>query len=227
MRTRLILDIGSTHGNSMKRIEKIVELCAEVGAELKFQLFRNLPPNIELNRDLIPTISQLCFTSKVKWFASVWDEEALLLVDDNCPTVKFAYSQRYNYPLMMNAVGRKLEIIRSADDLSDWGTATVNLYCIPLYPIPYIIDFRGLFPPFDGFSDHTRGISQTLAAIKAGAKIIEKHVTTEENDVDCPDAKFALQPSEVRRLVHVITAWEQGQNGSAIRADHPSAFPPL
>ena len=50
---------------------------------------------------------------------------------------------------------------------------------------------------FQGFSDHTLGYHQTLEAIKNGAEYIEKHITLDHKDINCPDNNFALKPKEL------------------------------
>jgi sialic acid synthase SpsE len=54
------------------------------------------------------------------------------------------------------------------------------LYCISKYPTELGLlnmpDFDNSF--FEGFSDHTYGISASVFAVSKGAKIIEKHFST-------------------------------------------------
>lgn len=51
-----------------------------------------------------------------------------------------------------------------------------------------------------GFSDHTLGIHIPLAAVALGARIIEKHVTTDRS-LHGPDHFFALKPDEFGDMV--------------------------
>lgn len=50
-----------------------------------------------------------------------------------------------------------------------------------------------------GLSDHTLGISVSLAAVALGATVLERHVTEDVN-LPGPDHRFALEPSEVQAL---------------------------
>ena len=51
-----------------------------------------------------------------------------------------------------------------------------------------------------GFSDHTLGIGSAIASIPLGARLIEKHFTLNKKSKTV-DAKFSLNPSEMKKLV--------------------------
>jgi sialic acid synthase SpsE len=76
----------------------------------------------------------------------------------------------------------------------------VSFYCIPEYPVRYQVDFEGLFPMFDGLSDHTLGFRQTIRAAEMGAQFIEKHFQGNW-DSSCPDGCFALKPAQLDEMV--------------------------
>ena len=52
-----------------------------------------------------------------------------------------------------------------------------------------------------GLSDHTKGHSTTLGAIALGARVIEKHFFTDNNNQDGPDHAFAMNPKSWRDMV--------------------------
>jgi len=54
-----------------------------------------------------------------------------------------------------------------------------------------------------GYSDHTKGIEVSLAAVAMGATIIEKHLTLDKN-MEGPDHKASLEPDELIQLVKSI-----------------------
>jgi N,N'-diacetyllegionaminate synthase len=54
-----------------------------------------------------------------------------------------------------------------------------------------------------GFSDHTKGIEASVAAVALGAKIIEKHITLDKN-ASGPDHKSSLNPEEFKEMVKSI-----------------------
>lgn len=54
-----------------------------------------------------------------------------------------------------------------------------------------------------GYSDHTRGIDISIAAVGMGAVVIEKHFTLDRS-LPGPDHKASLEPDELRELVKGI-----------------------
>lgn len=81
------------------------------------------------------------------------------------------------------------------------------LHCNTEYPTPYddanllaMDDLRRRFCVNVGYSDHTLGIEADIAAVALGACVIEKHFTLDKN-MDGPDHKASLDPSELRQMV--------------------------
>jgi len=84
------------------------------------------------------------------------------------------------------------------------------LHCTTEYPAPYsevnllaMDTLRHSFGLPVGYSDHTRGISVSIAAAARGAAIIEKHFTLDRN-MPGPDHKASLIPEELRSLVRAV-----------------------
>ena len=76
------------------------------------------------------------------------------------------------------------------------------LYCVSMYPTPLAcLRFsKDMFDGYyDGFSDHTIGVTAVETAIVLGAKIIEKHFTLDRSD-DGPDHFCSIIPSELKQL---------------------------
>lgn len=85
------------------------------------------------------------------------------------------------------------------------------LYCVSEYPCPpeafnlaTIEDLRERYPhAVIGFSDHSLGMDAALAAVKIGAKIIEKHFTLSREHWGS-DHKVSLLPDEFKALAEAI-----------------------
>ncbi|NOX15319.1 MAG: NeuB family protein [Epsilonproteobacteria bacterium] len=89
------------------------------------------------------------------------------------------------------------------------------LHCNSLYPTPYekanlnlIQVYKSMFNKTIGYSDHTNGIYASLAAVTLGAKVIEKHFTTDKT-LPIPDASISITPKEFKDMVEGIRAIEQ------------------
>ncbi|HCB35702.1 MAG TPA: pseudaminic acid synthase [Candidatus Taylorbacteria bacterium] len=78
-----------------------------------------------------------------------------------------------------------------------------------------IADIKKRFKMVAGFSDNNAGIDIPLMAVKAGASIIEKHLTLDRKQGG-PDARFSLEPKELKTMVQSIRRGEEG-NAKQIR----------
>jgi len=100
------------------------------------------------------------------------------------------------------------------------------LHCTTEYPAPFDqVNLKAMATMADafnlpiGYSDHTSGISVSLAAVAREACVIEKHFTLDRN-MQGPDHKASIEPSDLKALVSGIREIEMSL-GQAIKA--PSA----
>ena len=96
------------------------------------------------------------------------------------------------------------------------------LHCTTEYPCPFnevnlnaIKTIKETFNVPVGYSDHTEGISISLAAVAMGATIIEKHFTLDKT-LPGPDHKASLAPNELKELVQGIRQIEKAM-GNGIK----------
>ncbi len=89
------------------------------------------------------------------------------------------------------------------------------LHCTTEYPAPFAeVNLRAMdtlavaFGLPVGYSDHTPGIHISLAAVARGAKVIEKHFTSDRS-LPGPDHRASLEPQELYQLVQQIREIEQ------------------
>jgi len=89
------------------------------------------------------------------------------------------------------------------------------LHCTTEYPAPpneinlnAIISMRNAFGLKTGYSDHSKGITVSIAAATVGATLIEKHFTTDKN-LPGPDHMASLEPDELKGLVSAIRTVEK------------------
>lgn len=89
----------------------------------------------------------------------------------------------------------------------------VMLYCISKYPAPKeyfnlatIERLREKYPhAIVGFSDHSLGHDVALAAVKLGARVVEKHFSF-SRDLWGADHKVSMTPSEMKEFVRLVRA---------------------
>ena len=210
--TKIIVDPGSCHMGKKEYAKELIDLAVDNGCwAIKFQLFKDMQPNIELPREWWPELVEHA-KGRIEIFASVFDREAIeLLKTHGAKYVKFSYQQQFKltekeYQHRLNMCDFA-QVIRSCMILTvHYRLQDIRLYCSPMYPAPDNIAFDYIFKkyPYSGFSDHTLGYQSTLRAIEAGAEYIEKHINLDHKDINVPDAEFALKPKQLRRMMNAI-----------------------
>lgn len=216
MRTYIVADPGSTHNGSKTSAMRAIKVACACGADaVKFQLLneslcRN--GNVMLNWKWMPDLIREGERLAVDVYASAFDWGGVdYLKDIGCKQIKFAFSQqqlRDDYPNSLLASFDKVHTSYSPIDANPWraGVSFVKYYCIPQYPVPFAPNFEGIFPRFDGFSDHTLSVNAAFVAVKCGARYIEKHITVERGPT--PDSRFALLPDQFADMVQRIRSAE-------------------
>ncbi len=139
------------------------------------------------------------------------------------PAFKWASSEINDLPLLKYAAakGKPMLISTGMCNLADVQEAVeavrstgnndiILLHCTALYPTPpdqvnlrAMDTLREAFHLPVGFSDHTLGLTASIAAVARGARVIEKHFTL-NRQLEGPDHKFALEPEELKDLVKAI-----------------------
>ncbi len=118
------------------------------------------------------------------------------------------------------------EIEAALDALEEAGTPrrqVVVLHCTTEYPAPFdevnlnvLPALRASFGVEVGYSDHTKGIEVTIAAVALGARVIEKHFTLDRS-LPGPDHAASLEPGELMAMVSAIRNIEKALGNSVKR----------
>jgi N-acetylneuraminate synthase len=137
--------------------------------------------------------------------------------------VAFGYSGSHSEPTMA-AFAAAYNSVAGRDALRERVTL---LHCTTEYPTPFqeanlraLETLRTSFGLSVGYSDHTIGLSVSLAAVALGATVIEKHFTLDRT-LPGPDHSASLEPAELASLVRSVREVEQSL-GSALKAPTPS-----
>lgn len=163
----------------------------------------------------------------VLFMSTPFDEASCdLLVEIGVPAIKIGSGDATNTRLVRRAArsGRPLfcstgmTTLGEVAELVSWVRGEKGqlalLHCVSSYPAPdgdvNLAAIRQLAELFDvptGYSDHTLGRLASVAAVAAGACIIEKHLTTDRS-LPGPDHRASLEPAEFGVMVKEIRAVE-------------------
>ena len=182
-----------------------------------YQVFKAM----ELNPDWVRDLDRHAHERGLPFLASAFDTRSVDVLEAvEVPAHKVASSEATNIPLLayVAAKGRPILLSTGMCDMVDVHEAVdlclasrndrvALMQCGAVYPLPpaaanlRVMDlFRDTFGGPVGFSDHTLGLAAAVAAVARGAAVIEKHFTLDRN-AEGPDHAFALEPSELKRLV--------------------------
>lgn len=148
------------------------------------------------------------------------------------PAFKVGSGECNNYPLIRHIAGfgkpvilstgmNDIDTVRPAVEiLRDQGVPFALLHCTSMYPTPYdqvhlgaLEDLRANFPDAVlGLSDHSLGNYTAFAAIPLGARILEKHFTSDKNWAG-PDIPISIDPPELTELVNGVRAIHEALGG--------------
>lgn len=126
---------------------------------------------------------------------------------NNYPLV--AHIAAYGKPVILSTGMNDLESVAPAVDiLRRAGVPFALLHCTSMYPTPYdkvqLGALEALATRFPdavlGLSDHSLGNYTCMAAVALGARILEKHFTSDKTWPG-PDVPISIDPYELRQLV--------------------------
>ncbi|EAI3388109.1 N,N'-diacetyllegionaminate synthase [Campylobacter coli] len=158
----------------------------------------------------------------IAFLSTPFDLESIELLDDlGLEVFKIPSGEITNLPYLKKIAKLNKKIILSTgmsnlgeieaalEILCQGGTQRANitlLHCTTEYPAPFdevnlkaMQTLKNAFNLDVGYSDHTKGIHISLAAIALGASVIEKHFTLDKN-MSGPDHKASLEPDELQEL---------------------------
>ncbi|MBT3297543.1 hypothetical protein HN385_01320 [archaeon] len=185
--------------------------------------------DIELPYEWIPNLKKYCDQKEIMFFASPFDIEAVDILEKvGVESYKIASYSITDFPLLKHVANKNKPIFMStgASTLEEVERAfnyikkcgndqLILLQCTAKYPAPMtsinlrtIDTLKSKFGCLIGLSDHSRDpIIAPVGAVALGAKVIEKHYTTDNNHAG-PDHKFAVLPLELKKMVDSIRKME-------------------
>jgi len=190
------------------------------GCEPQFDMLKRL----ELSRSQFEDLFYYCKKKNIIFLSTPFDQEsAEFLYRLGVPAFKISSGDVSNIPFLRKVAGYKRPVILSTGmstmaeikDALRCMTAAGNhaialLHCTSNYPAKFVdVNLSAMgrlndtFKVPTGYSDHTLGIEISVAAVAAGAVIIEKHFTLNKK-LPGPDQSASIEPMELRNMVRSI-----------------------
>ena len=235
MRATIVAEIGSNWEGSLSKAKKLIRLSKKAGADaVKFQVWRakdlysSKHPHwkdikkSELSFKKIKILKKYSDEIGIEFFCSAFYPEAIDFLESiNMKRYKVAsrtciFKDPFSKETLEKKANTKKPIIISMGMGGDRkkierifsSNKTIFCYCISDYPLEFKKINWNEAKKFEGFSDHTIGITAPLifAVMKKekNAKhiLIEKHVKLKESIG--PDAETSIDTDELAQLVNHI-----------------------
>ena len=180
--------------------------------------------SLELSFEDHAKIYTYCQKVGITYLCTPYDEESLeFLVELGVPAIKVASTDTTNLLFLEQVALKRLPVILSTGMSNLWEITkaletlyksgckkVILLHCTSNYPVSpeevnlrVIPNLKKMFDVIVGFSDHTEGVGASPFAVALGAKVIEKHFTIDKN-MEGPDHKASLSPSELKKMIEAI-----------------------
>lgn len=232
MKVTIIAEAGSNWEGNLNKAKKIIYESKMAGADLvKFQMWRaadlysNKHPNwnvikkSELTFDMAEKLKKYSDELKIEFFCSAFYPEAVEFLE-SIGVKRYKVASRtciFKDPYSKQVLDKKAETGKPIIISMGMGgntkrikkifsnNETVLCYCISKYPLSFgEVDWKKAVQ-YDGFSDHTMGITAsiiyTVLKRQQGARqiLIEKHVKLKNSKG--PDAATSIDTEELADLV--------------------------
>lgn len=226
------------------KAEKLVSKTAEKAdyqkqttdlSESQFDMLNRLELDLNTHKELISYSKE----KGIMFLSTAFDHNSIDLLNDlGLQIFKIPSGEITNLPylrhigllnknvILSTGMSSLEEIADALKILINSGTTKENitvLHANTMYPTPMedvnLNAMKTIADAFDieiGYSDHTLGIEIDIAAVAMGAKIIEKHFTL-DREMEGPDHKASLEPSELKSMVDAIRNIEKAMGDGTKR----------
>lgn len=190
-----------------------------------------------LTYDEFVDLAAYCREIDIPFLSTPFDLESIEFLEElGCKMWKIPSGEITNLPYLERIAGTRKKILLSTgmstldevkaavSALEKKGTADITLlHCTTQYPAPFedvnlkaMLTLRSELGKAVGYSDHTKGIEVSIAAVAMGASVIEKHFTL-DRDMEGPDHKASLEPDELQAMVRAIRNIEESMGSGEKR----------
>lgn len=193
--------------------------------ESQFSMLKRL----EMSHSDNTALARYCRQKGIMFMSTPFDEDSVDMLDMlGMKIFKIPSGEITNRPFIRHVASKRKSIILSTgmSDLREvekavrWIKETwpqsakpgniILLHCVSRYPavmrdvnLLAMKTMGSVFGLSYGYSDHTLGIEVAVAAVGAGAVVIEKHFTL-DRDMEGPDHRVSLEPRQLADMVKSI-----------------------
>lgn len=185
--------------------------------ETQYEMLKKLELTDFMHKELIA----YCKSKQILFLSSPFDLESIeMLASYGIQMFKIPSGEITNYPylkkiasynkpiILSTGMSSLVEIEAAINILKEQGAEKIILmHCNTEYPtsmkdvnLNAMKTMRDSFGLPVGYSDHTEGIEIPIAAVAAGATVIEKHITLDKS-LEGPDHKASLTPEDLKKMV--------------------------
>lgn len=184
---------------------------------------KDMLKSLALSYDDFKELAEYCKKVGIMFLSTPFDIGSVHFLNSLQDIWKIPSGEITNYPYLVEIAktGKKVilstgmstidEVEEALKVLKTNGATDITLlHCTTDYPAPLenvnlkaMLTLKEKFGCPVGYSDHTKGIEVSVAAVAMGATVIEKHFTLDRN-MPGPDHKASLEPNELKELVDAI-----------------------
>jgi len=243
-----IAEIGINHNGDLSITKKLIDNACV--AEFDCVKFQKRDINIVYSKDILNTprispwgnktldqkkglefgkveydeIDKYCKLKKIKWFASAWDINSLIFLDNyDLPYNKIASAMIVDEKFLIEVAKRKkhtfistgmstISNIERAVEIFRKNNCSFELmHCVSTYPmraedanLETINDLKKRYKCNVGYSGHESGLAVSYAAAMYGISSLERHITLDRSMYGS-DQAASLEFKGMRDLTSVIT----------------------
>ena len=192
--------------------------------ESQFSMLKRL----EVTREQNLALREYSIDKGIIFLTTPFDEQSLRELDElDLPAYKIASTDITNLPFLREIARREKpmflstgmaylsEVEMALREIHRYNKDVVLMQCTANYPIndneanlSIINTYRDNFDVILGYSDHSVGVGAAPFAVPMGARVLEKHFTTDKS-LEGPDHKASLDPVELRDFVALVRKVEE------------------
>ena len=190
----------------------------------KKQTWFDLLKTQELSYQMHKKIIEYCKRRKIIFLSTPYDEESVDMLEKfKIKAYKVASTDNNNIPLLRYIAkkGKPMFIstaMANINEIRDLVNCVkkyipnkfVLMQCTGNYPskssdsnLKVMLAYKNFFNCLYGYSDHTSGYINPIAATTLGASVYEKHFTLNKK-MSGPDHRMSLLPSELKKTIEII-----------------------